>query len=246
MFYGLKNDEQRNLFFTALWLIRRVYKRVFQQDHLITVERCMGFMDDPEFMKAFKKAAQNKQERSLIWRIHTLAWAARHCLNLKGDFVECGVYRGFSSFFLAHYLDFNSQKRSFYLYDTFAGIPEGYGNGSPVKEGAHGEKGLYEEVKQKFSPFKNVEVVKGIVPEVFKKVCPKKIAFLHIDMNSAKAEVGALEGLFDLLVPGGMLVLDDYGWQWYRAQKEAEDVFFKKRGYSVLEIPTGQGLVIKR
>ena len=31
-----------------------------------------------------------------------------------------------------------------------------------------------------------------------------------------------------------------------RAQKLAEDAFMAKRGYKILELPTGQGLLIKR
>lgn len=48
------------------------------------------------------------------------------------------------------------------------------------------------------------------------------------------------------MVPGGLIVLDDYGWLGYRAQKEAEDAFFAERSYMVLELPTGQGLIVKR
>jgi len=51
--------------------------------------------------------------------------------------------------------------------------------------------------------------------------------------------------LFDRVVPGGAIVFDDYGWNGYRPQKDAEDAFLAARGYSVLELPTGQGLLIK-
>jgi hypothetical protein len=54
------------------------------------------------------------------------------------------------------------------------------------------------------------------------------------DFNNARAEIGALEVLFDRMVPGAVLVLDDYGWLAYRAQKEAEDPWFEKIGYRVL------------
>ena len=49
----------------------------------------------------------------------------------------------------------------------------------------------------------------------------------------------------DRMVPGAVLILDDYGWLAYRAQKLAEDPWFAKYGYRVLEMPTGQGLLIK-
>ena len=49
------------------------------------------------------------------------------------------------------------------------------------------------------------------------------------------------------LVSGGMLILDDYEWSGvYRTQKAAEDPWFERRGYRVMPLPTGQGLVFKR
>lgn len=83
------------------------------------------------------------------------------------------------------------------------------------------------------------------MPQVLDEVSPDKISFLHVDLNNAPAEIGTLERLFDRLSPGGVLVLDDYGWQAYRAQKLAEDPWLAERGYEVLELPTGQGLVFK-
>lgn len=46
-------------------------------------------------------------------------------------------------------------------------------------------------------------------------------------------------------MPGAIVILDDYGWAGGLPQKRAEDAFFAERGYQVLELPTGQGLVIK-
>lgn len=39
--------------------------------------------------------------------------------------------------------------------------------------------------------------------------------------------------------------LDDYGWNVYRTQKDAEDARFAERGRTVIELPTGQGMVVK-
>jgi hypothetical protein len=43
-----------------------------------------------------------------------------------------------------------------------------------------------------------------------------------------------------------VIIFDDYGWKVFRKQKVAEDQFMRARGYEVLELPTGQGLVVKR
>jgi O-methyltransferase len=242
MFYGL-DKRQGKILGNVLGILDNLFKRTFHADMLITFERCQGFLEDKKFINALKKTATNAQENSLVWRLHTQVWAAHQCLSLPGDFMECGVYKGFCSAFMVNYLDFSQSDKTLFLYDTFAGIPEEHRAGSPVRPGAYNEDGLYESVVARFQPYQNVKVVKGTVPNVFADVCPDAIAYLHLDMNSATAEIGALKVVFNKLVPGGMIVLDDYGWQWYRAQKDAEDKFFAERGYRVLELPTGQGLV---
>jgi predicted O-methyltransferase YrrM len=105
---------------------------------------------------------------------------------------------------------------------------------------------LADKVRARFQPWQNVLVTQGKVPEVLAEVAPDQIAFLHIDMNNAEAERGALERLFDRVSTGGIIVLDDYGWNGYRAQKDSADEFMRSRDLSILELPTGQGLVVKR
>lgn len=58
------------------------------------------------------------------WRVHVLLWAASQALLVEGDFVECGVNTGIYSLAICDYLDFNATGRSFWLFDTFCGIPE--------------------------------------------------------------------------------------------------------------------------
>jgi hypothetical protein len=97
----------------------------------------------------------------------------------------------------------------------------------------------------KFSAYKNVRIVRGIVPDSFTEAVPEKIAFLHIDMNSVNAEILALEHLFDRVVPGGLIVFDDFGWTCNVNQMTAELAFMNERNHHVMELPTGQGMVIK-
>ena len=99
-------------------------------------------------------------------------------------------------------------------------------------------------MRRRFADKPNVVVTPGSVPESLVNA-PDKIAFLHIDMNGAAAEVAALEALFERLVPGALVVLDDYGWLVFQEQQQAELAWFEARGLPVLELPTGQGLVMR-
>lgn len=245
MFYGkFEGPEDREFMQAAIRRFRKIFKRVHAGDNVILFQRNLGFQRNKAFMEAFNANAANAQEKSLILRLNTLAWAAEHALNVEGDYVECGVWKGFCSAVLTQYLDFAKLDRTFYLYDTFEGIPEEY---DTEKHDAPGfrQDGLYEGVIERFSPYPNVKVIKGLVPDSFEQAAPEKIAFMHIDMNSSKSEIAALEVLFDRLSPGGMLVFDDYGWSGYVAQQIAEDAFMAERGHRILELPSGQGLLIK-
>lgn len=64
-------------------------------------------------------------------------------------------------------------------------------------------------------------------------------------MNNADAELAVLDALFDSVVPEGAIVLDDYGFAEYVSQTRAHAAWFAARNLPILELPTGQGLVIK-
>lgn len=243
MFYGL-NESQALEFQRALDTIRRLYRRHFAGDMLVSLDRNMGFMEDPRFAAAVDAQRPDAQEASLVWRLHVLCWCARNALRLEGDFVECGVYRGFCTAVAAAYLEFGACNKTWHLYDTFAGIPADQLDAGHVNPALYQDASLHDAVVRRFAGYANIAVHQGRVPEVLLKNAPARVAFLHLDMNSSKAEVGALEVLCDRLVPGAYVLLDDYGWYAYRQQKVAEDAFFDQRGCKVLELPTGQGLVI--
>ena len=248
MFYGVPAGKEKDLQ-QALNALEGIYTgQLYANDMLICLWRNLSFRLDGKFISCFNEIATNDQERSLIWRLHTLVWAAKSALNVEGDFVECGVFKGFCSSVLLSYLDFQDLPRQAYLYDTFAGLPE---KTSTEQERLNWDythydaEAIYNGVCERFSKFGNVHIVRGIVPDSFAVAVPEKIAFLHIDMNSETAEMLALENLFDRVTPGGMIVFDDFGWSCNVNQMRAEYEFMSKRGHYVLELPTGQGVVIK-
>ena len=213
---------------------------IFSGDNLFTFGRNLSFLDMPKFMEAFEKNSPTPVERAIIWRVYVLVWAAEIGLRREGDFVECGCGRAANSAVIVDALNFGTTAKQFYLYDMF----EHGEDTAHLRLSIHTPE-LFPQVQQRFAGVDNVQVIKGQVPAILKERSPEKIAYLHIDMNNAKAEIGALEVLFDRVVPGAVIVFDDYGWLGYRDQKLAEDTWLAERGYRVLELPTGQGLLIK-
>jgi O-methyltransferase len=219
----------------------RPQEGIYCGDNLFTFGRNLGFLEDPAFMKAFAQHAQTPVERAVAWRMAIVLWGARNGLKLEGDFVECACYKGTTARIVCDAVNFAAEaSRRYYLYDLFDHDPS-----LPYRPMPENSGKPFGEVRRRFADLKNVTVTQGKVPEVLETIAPDRIAFLHLDLNNAAAEIGALEILFDRLVPGAVLILDDYGWLGYRAQKLVEDPWLERRGYRVLELPTGQGLVIK-
>jgi hypothetical protein len=223
---------------------------VFHGDNLITFQKSLGFMRDASFVGAIERNAPSLDERSRIWRIHTLVWAARNALNLPGDYVELGVLRGFMSGCVIDCLDFGKLDRRFFLYDTFSGLatfdPEDHARpffDDLQRQYSHSDN--YQHVCRLFAALSNVIVVKGAVPESLKELAPEHVCYIHVDMNSSKPEAAALDFFWERLVPGAFIVLDDYGWSAFEQQRRTHDAFFASKKLRVLELPTGQGLVVK-
>ena len=211
-------------------------------DNLLTWGRNLSMFDDAPFIAAWQANAESNADRAIIWRRYVLACAAYHCVQLDGDFVECGAYTGVGIKTVVDYLGGMAFPKTFWGYDVFEHDASMANHAMPE----HGP-GLYERVCGKFEDYPQVRLLKGLIPDVFAAGCPDRIAYLHIDLNQAPAEVAALEHLFDRMVPGGVVILDDYEWAGiYRGQKLAEDAWFEARRYRVIPLPTGQGIVIRR
>lgn len=258
---ALSQAEAASYFDKAIEDIRGHHSSVFWGDRMLTLDKAAAFRDDPKFKAAISSADSSTGQNQyaspdgITWRFNTLIWAARQALFVDGDFVECGVYRGDMSWVLTEMVDLAARGRTMYLYDTFAGLVDKYSSPADypdapgffdVAQRAYTQAGIYEEVTARFSRKSYVRVIRGVVPDVLYDTAPAKISFLHIDMNAPEPERRALEFLYDRIVPGGVIIFDDYGWSLFKKQKQVADEFVEGKGHSILELPTGQGLAIKR
>ena len=77
------------------------------------------------------------------------------------------------------------------------------------------------------------------------EVAASAIAYLSLDMNWAVPEQRAAEYFWDRIVPGGIILHDDYGFKLHEEQRKMMDRFAASRGVQVLALPTGQGIILK-
>jgi O-methyltransferase len=154
--------------------------------------------------------------------------------GIPGAFVECGVFMGGNIEVMIRALQNRQvEDRDIYLYDTFAGMPqpeprddEGLGGALKASwdahrtdaDGAFGSdwmRATVETVRRRIEPLgyppERLHFVKGMVESTIPAVAPEKIAILRLDTDFYSSTKHELEHLYPRLMPGGILIIDDYG-----------------------------------
>ncbi len=187
-------------------------------------------------------------------RLHSLCQAIKYVVDtgIEGAFVECGVWRGGSSFAAAQSLvAFGDTKRELYLYDTYEGMSaptdedvntQGHGaaqllntqsKSDPTSIWCAAELDLVKQTMgQTEYPQSQVHYVVGKVEDTIPGTIPEKIAVLRLDTDWYESTKHELEHLFELVVPGGIIIFDDYGF--WAGAKKAVDEYFEANNINVL------------
>ena len=158
-------------------------------------------------------------------------------LDVEGDLVECGVYKGGSAAVLGwSMMRLEGDPRKLWLFDSFAGMPpagERDGSYSHTLEGTYvGSEARTRELLAGVGvPPDRVEVVTGLFQETFPTVSTPRTALLHVDCDFYEPVKLTLEKFFPSLSPGGFVVLNDYGI--YKGARAATDEFLAAQGLDV-------------
>jgi O-methyltransferase len=155
--------------------------------------------------------------------------------EVKGDIVECGVWRGGMIASMAELLGNN---RQYYLFDSFEGLPKpGENDGSDAfKWQANTESPEYydnckAEVEfaikaMKLSGVNNYQIEKGWFNETLPKATCNEIALLRLDGDWYDSTMDCLKNLFPKVVDGGLILIDDY-YFWDGCSKAVHDYLSK-------------------
>jgi len=256
-FYGLPPDDHDKVIAHSnaiLEIYQKNGRTVISADNMLLAMRTTHFFTDPEFSGAILEYCYDPDglplpdNLSKFWRLHVYTWACAQGMRLEGSLVECGVHMGLYSLVMMKSLDFNNSDKDIYLYDTFEGLADEL---STARERLQVEE-VYDiadweqQVRESFAPYPKAHVIRGKVPTILADTAPETVSFLHIDMNAALAEVAALDFFQSRLVPGAIILLDDFGRSENSEICQAHTEWFGAIGKKILELPTGQGIVLWR
>jgi hypothetical protein len=98
---------------------------------------------------------------------------------------------------------------------------------------------IYDMVASRFADSR-ATLIQGFIPDVLlenEARLPERICFLSMDLNDATFEKAGIELVWDRLVDGGFVYIDDYGDQKYKQTRDFYEDFAKRNKCRILKTP---------
>lgn len=161
---------------------------------------------------------------------------------------EVGVYKGGTSYFMALLAEEMKLPIRHYCFDTFEGhaaedinalvdtshIPNAFDDTS------------FEAVREYLKRFENVSIHKGRFQHSTDFLLGKKMHFVHLDMDIYEPTLFALNFFQDRMSQGGVILLDDYGFETCPGiEKAVTEFLLSNRDYFGAALLSGQFILVK-
>lgn len=184
--------------------------------------------------RSFEPDHRRRMER--VWFLRELA---RRAATQDAATAECGVFNGLSSYVIAS----ENGGVAHHVFDSFEGLSE-----PGPRDGDHWSAGdlsaSLDEVRSRLAALQNVEYHAGWIPVRFPDVSESRFSLVHIDVDLAEPTHEALEFFGPRMIAGGVMVIDDYGFDVCPGARRVTDEYALKAGMPVIEAPTGQGVIL--
>ena len=208
---------------------------------------------EPDFLDVYDRCKAFTM--TSIERLYSLYKSVEYlCASgIPGDLAECGVWRGGSCMLMSlALLRQRDTTRRIFMFDTFEGHPRPdaekdidiWGNRAVDEwqrreaSGQTREWGFASIAETRANlistgyPGDRLVFVEGMVERTVPEVRTERLALLRLDTDWYHSARAALHHLYPKLVPGGVLIIDDYGH--YKGQREAVDAYFREIGCTPL------------
>lgn len=193
---------------------------------------------DPAFIRKVSPEVLANTMLSLR-KLYYMSQFVEHSLNLPGDFFEAGTGSGGSTLFMGQRLKQAKIPKLLWTLDTFAG----YEGINPAKDPKYMHRGdircaSVEQVRILLTEIIDaVRIVAGTIPSTLEEVKTTQISFAYIDVNLYDPTYAATRFCLERLVPGGIILFDDYSWPQTYGVREAIDRACAETGQRVICIP---------
>ncbi len=204
----------------------RKYKKLFQH---LTSEK------NKKILKATEFSMLPYQRLEQMWNLAEL----QEDLGIGGVFIEVGCWKGGCPALMAYVSRIKKSERKTYAVDSFMGFPEPTNNDTQKKDIAGTVKADIkdaEKARRSFGVNKNMIIVRGwvedLIPQLRSKI--KEIAILRLDVDLYEPTKICLKQLYPLVVSGGFVIIDDYGYKGWEGCKKAVDEYFKNKKVNLI------------
>jgi hypothetical protein len=167
---------------------------------------------DKDFLDLYGKIRPN----TLVgdYRCYELWKLIEQSKNLsEGSFIEIGVWRGGTGALIGEQMKRCDIKEKLFLCETFSGCVKASSKDSSYVGGEHADTS--EEIVRDLIDsmnLDNVHILKGIFPDdTGNLIEDQKFRFCHIDVDIYQSAKDIVDWIWDKMVPGGIIVYDDYG-----------------------------------
>jgi O-methyltransferase len=179
--------------------------------------------------------------------------------GIPGDIVECGVWRGGSMQAVAlALLECADVTRDLHLYDTFEGMTppqdvdrrlDGRSAAELLESNSRDTRvwgvATLDDVQAGMAeigyPHERIHFHPGPVEDTIPREAPDSAAILRLDTDWYASTRHELEHLYHRLSPGGVLIIDDYGY--WEGSRKATDEFLERIGERLLLLPIADGRI---
>jgi O-methyltransferase len=174
----------------------------------------------------------------------------------RGCVVECGVWRGGMSAGIAEIL---GPSRHYYLFDSFEGLPPAQdidGVAARAYQQNPESPSYHENCKAEMAFAERAMALSGAAKVTLRKgwfsvtlpgfVPDEGIALLRLDGDWYESTMQCLESLYQHVVPGGLIIIDDY-YYWEGCAKAVHD-FLSKHNVAdrIQQSPGGVCFIVRR
>jgi len=199
------------------------------------------YLEDVTFEQYYRRFCGARNVHSYD-RKYLLRELLKLAIQLPGDLIEFGVYRGASLVLMCEAI--KTQEKLVIGVDSFKGLSK------PTKEDSDfwREGDLRADLSMVYEAARNnprCVLVSGWLPECLSQVPSNQFCFGHIDVDLYEPTKAALEFLYPHTVDRGIILLDDYGLRACPGAKLAIDELMADFNEPVILLPTGQGLIIR-